>query len=443
LSYRGVKFFEFKGVTLVEAEGLRKRTIASQSSQIFAANFVSGVSGLVALGIIARSSSLVELGLFSVLVSFCLAAEALASVQSWQAILYFGSKRNRVRRDSDYRDLLSAGFSLDVISLVVGIGAVVAGIQVIFIGSGSRADVVFLSLAAATPFVLSLSSTAGGVLRLNGRVQTISLHVAFGGLTYVAIAAMLSGLGISTLEGFFFAWVVGQVVTKAGIIWSAFRHEPMMKSGVISFWRGFRLLKKHAELRRFIIATMSNSSTRALLGLDTLLVGVVLGASAAGVYAVAKSVSKLVQKISTPVNQVLLPMFTRLEAEGNRSQVGPLAAWIGRIFGFGSLVFWVLFAIWGGHLIELLMGPGLDAAHIPALILLAGNVAGLFFFGQGAQLLSRGRAGSVAVINIAAAVIYGLFFMAFVTVTPDLGPALSITLVTIGVVAAQWVMLRK
>jgi len=422
---------------------MRKRAIARQSSQIFAANLVSGVSGLVALGIVARNSSLVELGLFSILISFCFAAEALASVQSWQAILYFGSKHNRARGDSNYRDLLSAGFSLDAISLIIGIGTVVAGIQVILLESASRADVVFLSLAAATPFLLSLSSTAGGVLRLNGNVQTISLHVAFGGLTYVAIAATLSGLEITTLEGFFFAWVVGQVVTKAGIILSAFRHEPMMKSGATNFWRGFRLLKKHAELRKFIVAMMATSSTRALLRLDTLLVGVVLGASAAGVYAVAKSVSKLVQKISSPATQVLLPMFTSLDAEGNRSQVGPLAAWIGKIFGFGSLVFWVLFAIWGDHLIELLMGPGLNAAHIPALIMLLGNVVSLFFFGQAPQLLSRGRARSVAVINLAAVASYLLVFMALATVMPDLGPALSIALVAIGVVAAQRLMLRK
>jgi O-antigen/teichoic acid export membrane protein len=106
----------------------------------------------------------------------------------------------------------------------------------------------------------------------------------------------------------------------------------------------------------------------------TLLLGVLATPEAVGLFRVAQSGANLAQYAKTAMRQVVSPEISRLWSLQDAQRLQKLLAWSARLsLAIASGVF-LVFAVYGAHLIDLVFGDAFSGAVLALIILTAGSV---------------------------------------------------------------------
>lgn len=383
---------------------------------------VGAVLSLVYLALATRTLGARGFGEFALILGAAQGVSALVGFESWQGIVRFGLPHMREGARDRLLALVRFSLLLDIVAALVGccIAAVALAIMRAHFGwSGELARDAFL-FALAT--LLSVRSTAIGILRLHDRFALGALADA---ATPVArfVGALLAVWLHATVTGFLIAWAVGEMLSAAAYWIAAGRLLPGIpgRPDVIA-----RVRADNPGLVRFAwqtnLATTLNASSRQF---SVVVVGFVAGPVAAGGYRLAYQLSLALLRGSDLFARAIFPEVARAHADKDAGDLNTLARNSARFTVSAGLITCVAVPLLGGPALQLIGGKDFSAVY-PLLILL-GIAASLDIMAVGFEPLLIGTghvATALRIRMLSVAILFG-GMVAFLTRMGTMGAGVA------------------
>lgn len=346
--------------------------VAKQISILLGASGVSAACGLVSLALNARGLGSRDFGILSLILAYSALVGGIAAFETWQPVIRLGVRAPRLLGLT-----LSAGVALDVSAALSAALLAVAGTYVLGSWTGVPEDHLALARIHALSLLFGVAATPKGYFRLAERFGILARNQM--GL---AVATLAASLALWAAE----AQLVAYVVTFAAIsalynllllirMVLAARRDGIRLSLPFSSSRGWRVL------RLMIGGATGNSLLSTLVAgrrhLSVLIVGSLIGETAAGLFSVAARLASIVSRFSNLATQVLFKTVLQAAMETDPH------VWrrrILRVTGFAAAAAVVLSlagAAFGGLVIEIVFGAGFAAAGPVFVGLFAAECLGL------------------------------------------------------------------
>lgn len=317
---------------------------------------------LITVGLAARALGPAGYGVLALVLTLGQACERLLSFQSWQPLIRYGAALDSPEHEADYRSLLKFGLLLDLgggaLAWAVASLLVLAGRLLFNLDGGT----VLLALAYMVSLLFNLNGISTAIFRLTGqfrlvaRVQVINAMVR---LACVA-AAFAAGAGLAS---FVLIWAVTQALGSLANFATAW--WLLRRAGRHRLWRASLagLRERFPGLWRFALGSnLSLSLWASAQQVDTLLVGWLADPVSAGLFHIAKRISRVVQQVGSQVESVVYPDLSRLAAAGEQRQFNRVLLQTEAILAaFGGACFLGALLL-APTLLRLAAGPGFAAA---------------------------------------------------------------------------------
>ena len=366
------------------------KRIAANTGLMVGSKAMAAVLGLGSLSIAAKVISPAELGTIIFLHAYMLFFSEVATFQSWQSIIRFGTDDLKDNNSHELSKLLNFTLKLDalaallafIMSLILfSVFVYIADIFPALFSKLTFLDVRSLRIYAAIYCILLLFRQLGtsiGIFRLFDKFNVLAIQ----GLTMplfrfigVVIAAIM-GYGF---QGFLIAWFCGSLI--------AYIFLPTM--AIIELKRR-RLLKSvfkaKVSLRRpregvwpfFIKSNIDSTLGAANMHLPVLLVTCMFGSAWAAVYYTAEETAKLLSKGFTLLDQVIYPELAKMVSLAQSDKIlGLVRKTAIMLLGFG-LAMAVFVFLAGPTLLTLIFSQEyLQAAPLASLLVLAAAFMGV------------------------------------------------------------------
>lgn len=288
-------------------------------------HLLSGTSGTVVLSLLsitlaARALGPKEYGVLALILTLGQACERLLSFQSWQPLIRYGSTFEMESDSDDLRSLLKFGLMLDFAGsaaawLVSSLLAIASHFVLAVPWSTVTVALIFMSA-----LLFNLNGTATAIFRLAGRFRTVA-HVQVITALMRLIASAIAFAAGAGLLGFVLVWAATQAAGSLLNIIFALRPLKWQGVGRIAGASLHGMSYRFPELWRFTWgANFSLTIWASAQQVDTLIVGWLADPASAGMFHIAKRISRVVQQIGSQVEAVVYPDLSRLWAQGKRSK---------------------------------------------------------------------------------------------------------------------------
>ena len=317
---------------------------------------------LVTVGLAARALGPAGYGILALVLTLGQACERLLSFQSWQPLIRYGAALDAPEHAADYRSLLKFGLLLDLgggaLAWIVASLLVLAGRALFHLEPGTTV----LALAYMVSLLFNLNGIATAIFRLTGQFRLVArVQVAKALVRLACVAAAYAmGAGLTT---FVLVWGVTQAagsLTNFAVAWLVLRRTGRHRLLGASL-KGLRT--RFPGLWRFALGSnLSLSLWASAQQVDTLLVGWLADPVSAGLFHIAKRISRVVQQVGSQVESVVYPDLSRMAAAGDERQFRRILLQTEAIlaaFGGTCLIGALLL---GAPLLRLAAGPGFAAA---------------------------------------------------------------------------------
>jgi O-antigen/teichoic acid export membrane protein len=248
----------------------------------------------------------------------------------------------------------------------------------------------FLPFAAVMTVALAATRAWGGVIPFNviGNVVVPGVRpLALGGVLLAGSSALAASVTWAA------AWLVGAVLAVA-VLSRLVRRTPGWREPGGS-WRPDRALRR--RIRGFALPrVLASAMEQSITWLDVILVGVLIGSTAAGVYGTVARFVTAGALVATALRIVVAPRFSALLGEGRGKEVeGLYAATAQWILLLGAPAY-VTLAVFSPTVLGWL-GEGFEDGLVPMVVLCAGALVVLAAGNVQALLLMSGRSAASAV----------------------------------------------
>lgn len=386
------------------------RRIAQNFGMVVSGQAVIMSMGFAALALNTRALGLDDLGKLFLLQAFCELVSKVVSFQNWKSFSKVGAdieKRGSLKALWLYGTALDFGAASLSALLVASVLLTAPGLV------GLDAETARLGLVFAVSLVFSGKGTSVGALRLLGafgRSVAIDVLQACALLINAALLFALSAALPAYLLTIPAITACASVLTLA----AAWQKINAADTGM----RDARFDK--AARRRFLHFALGASATGSLNALrqrgEILIVGALLGSSAAALFGVAYRLAALIARFANAAQVAIFPEFSRMASAGQIEQAAGLAFKAMFWSAPAALAAVLGIMVFGADILTLLFGEGYGAAA-PALVLLTIGAA-IFSSGFALGPLVQISFGSWAFFRIALVAFGGFAIFAV------LGPAL-------------------
>ena len=246
----------------------------------------------------------------------------------------------------------------------------------------------FLPAASLMTVMLAATRAFGGVVPFNaiGNVVVPGLRPAL-----VLVAVLLGGTSTAAALGWAVPWLVGALLSVVVLA----RQVRRATAEVGGTWRPDKEMRK--RVRRFALPRVAASGLdQSITWIDVVLVGIMLGSTAAGVYG---SVSRFVSAgavVATSLRIVVAPRFSALLSEGRNEEVEHLYTVTARWILLLGAPAYILLAVFSPTVLGWL-GPGFQEGVVPMVVLCLGSIVVLAAGNVQSLLLMSGRSAASAV----------------------------------------------
>lgn len=363
---------------------------------------IGAVLSLVYLALATRSLGPEKFGEFTLILSIGQAVAALVGFQTWQVVIRFGMPHLKNGRVDALGRLVRFCAALDFAAASIGCVLAWASIRMMGTRLGWSAEVEHEALLFCFVLLLSVRTTAVGVLRLHNRFRTGAIADAVTPLARFG-GALVVVLGGASVRGFLIAWAVAEFVTAIAY-WSSAHH---VAPGLLGRWGAAdRAPRENPGLWHFAFATNVDATLNvASKQCVVVLVGLVTGPAMAGGYRLAYQLSQALLRVSEMFSRGIFPEFTRAGTGKTGQELRLLFRQSSRLALAVGTIICVIVPLAGEPILHLIAGKTYVGAY-PVLLLL-GLASGLEIVGAGFEpvLLGIGRAGLVLRIRVLAVLV--------------------------------------
>lgn len=380
------------------------RTIIRNSAYLGSGNVVSALLGLLALSCAGRGMSPEMFGVLIVIQSYTKAVSDFAKFQTWQFIVQFGMPALVSKNIQRFRDVIAFSFGLDIVS---GALAMLAGMILLpwlsdVIGLDAANFKLALLYCTLIPFMAS--STPTGILRTLDRFDLIAVQQAIKPLM-IAIGSLISYFFQLGFSGFIVTWFVSNLFASLLFWWFSareLRRKNFQKALRPGFFEPARRL---TGAWNFVWTTnLSHSIWSARNSCSTVLVGIILGPVAAGLFKIAMTVFDAAGTPASLLSKSFYPEIMRLDPASKRPWVLGLrsALLAGAI---GAMMALLVVAV-GKLLISFVFGLKYLEAYDLIQVMLGAVVISMMGFPQESLLLMAGKQRTYLVMQTCASASY-------------------------------------
>lgn len=345
------------------------RTILRNAAYLASSNALSALLGLVALSCAGKGMSTQMFGVLVVIQAYAKGISDVIKFQTWQLVVKYGATAVDNKNIRQFRDVISFSFALDIAS---GAIAVVAGMLLLPLlahSLGLDRQSLWLAILYCTLIPSLAASTPTGILRAVDRFDLIAIQQAVRPLLRAAgsVISYLEDLGFA---GFIITWYASNLI--GGVLYWWFAARELRRRNIHHALRPrlFAPASRLAGAWNFVWTTnFAHSIWSARNSCSTVLVGIVLGPAAAGLFKIATtffdatgSPAKLMEKSFYPEVMRLDPRSSQPWLLGLKSAC--LAGGIGVLVALLVMVVGkpVISSVFGEqylqayHLIEIMLG---------------------------------------------------------------------------------------
>ncbi|WP_331000113.1 lipopolysaccharide biosynthesis protein [Acetobacter garciniae] len=411
--------------TVAREDGLLSRTLANLA-WLLAGKGVGAVLSLIYLGLAVRTLKSQGFGQFTLVFGTAQAIAAVVSFQTWQIVIRYGVNHIATRDTGALARLAGFCIGLDVGSAVAGCFIAWGGVALLGPLLGWPEGLSHAALAFCFVMLLSVRSTAVGLLRLHDRFGVGAMADA---VTPVArfIGALAAVLWDRTVTGFLLAWAIADIITAIAY-WVCVAKVMPGALPVAQLRQGWRAPVENPGIWRFAWLTNLNS----IIGtgcnnMVVIVVGLATGAADAGHYRLAYQLSQALVRVSEMFSRAVLPELARAHASQALDSIRMLLRKSTGLALGATLALALALAAFGRPVLHLVAGHDYLAAF-PLLVAL-GIAASLDLIGVSFEpaLLATGHAGQALKVRLVRTFI--------------LFAALGLLMPRIGIKGAAWSML--
>lgn len=389
------------------------RRALGNAGRLLSGKAAAGVMQLGTFAIAARSLGLEEFGNFAVMLAGMQLLIAIATFQSNQAIVRYGVLHLNSGDRRGFHQLVKFGTLLDLAAAAAA--AVAACLLAPLIGQWADWDQRLIDdwrLLSLLPLTLAVA-TPKGLLRLFGRFDLLSWHVAVTPLARLTGAVLLAVAGAGLL-GWVAMWLVAGaagVIVGLWLGWREARRRDLL-AGMDSSLSGLR--ERNPGILRFSLIANLHSSLALLPGhISTFAVGMVLGAQPAGLMKVAQEFGTALAKPIDLINQSVYPDIARLTASHEWKRLRRLLLRAGAAASGLSALTTLLLLLAGHWLLVLVFGEAFEGAYWLLLLVSLATTVSVSVFAVDPALYALGRPSRPLVTAmIANAIFVAVLFLA-------------------------------
>jgi len=349
------------------------------------AKILSTLFGLGTLIITARAlSDQTAFGTVLFIHAYMLFFASVASFQTWQAVVRFGTEHLKNNNANGLSKLIRLGIDLDMTAACFAYALAIATLPLfdLFTSLTSITEVSTIDTAGLKKLIAIYStllffrqiSTSIGIFRLFDNFSLLAIRaILMPTLRFLgALLAWSQGWGI---VGFLCVWYVASFCSYMMLPILAFLELKRRHLLALVFKQGTALRHVPQGLWPFLWKTNIDFSLSAFKGrFPSLLVTAVFGPAALAIFRIAEQVSKFLAKGAKLFDQVLLPELSRLVAQRKADMLLVIALKTAAAYATISLLIAILVALFGGPVIQAGFGDGYEAAPFLAILLLLGSV---------------------------------------------------------------------
>ncbi len=180
--------------------------------------------------------------------------------------------------------------------------------------------------------------------------------------------ALILGAGLEALAIIMFCTELAKTVARVAYTAAAIPAFRISR-------RSFHLIRLRETSKRNLSFFVGSANSVINNRADLLIIGAFLPLSAVGVYGVGLRLIQLGRALSIQVNEVLVPMASRLASEPqDRGEVSSVLIDVTRISGGLMTAFALMFILFGDSFLDLWIGPEVRDAYVPLVILSVASV---------------------------------------------------------------------
>jgi O-antigen/teichoic acid export membrane protein len=384
----------------------------------------AAVLTLAATALMATALSVPDFGTVVLMHTYVVVVRGLLQFKPFEPIVRFGVP---FLDDGENRQLSSLLCLTRIVDVATSALAAVLAILLVPVAANYlQWDSELANIAVLYSLVLLFTGTgtAKGVLRIYNRFDALSLQVI------VAPVVRLSGVGIAAFleadrNGYMLAWALALVAGNAYMVLRG--HAELRRHLTQSIWHGQHLksiFEAPGDFWHFSAVVYAQTQIDLVTKhINTLLVGVLLGPGAAGLFRVAKDFANILATPAVLLRQVLFPDLTRAWHKGD-ANLKRNAYRVAVSAGSGGVVLVALSLPFGEYLLGLIGAEYSQAAPLLSLLLLS---AALVLAGAPLRTAAYaiGKAGSVLKINLLCMGLYVVMFVVFATAWGLIGPGVA------------------
>ena len=370
--------------TITSQKSVGKR-IAANTGLLIGANALSALLGLFTLIITERAlDNQVAFGTIIFLHAYMLFFAEVATFQSWQSLIRFGTDDVKNKDVTGFSKLVRFMISLDFLSAVAAFLAAIGlfGLVVFLVGRFPHifppsetldlAQLRNLVFAYCTVVLIRQTGAATGVLRLFDKFKGLALCALAMPVTRLigAVIAYKSGWG---LIGFAAVWYMGSVAGYMAVILLGLAELAKRKfiAPILAAKPDFTHPRK--GLWPFVWKSNVDSTLAAGTShLPVLLVMSVFGPAFVAVYRIAEEVAKLLSEGVKLLDQVIYPELARIMSDGGADKIWRLVTRAGAMSLGVGLILSILMSLAGPYVIANTFGPEYAETVILAILLVFG-----------------------------------------------------------------------
>ena len=378
------------------------RSLLKNSSYLAVSKVVAAIAGIATLAFAGRGLGVMLFGMLVLITSYAKAASGLSKFQSWQLIVRYGGQALALGEHEDFKSSTGFAFALDVVS---GIGGMIIAVMVLpFLGGwfGIPENYLWLAMLYCTLLPTMGAATPVGVLRALDRFDLISWQ----GTTYPIARAILAGIAFAAgapfeiYVGIWFITDLGGDIYFWFLAWRELRRRGLLK--------GIRPTLRPTTLPgawRFAIHVNLTSSLITAWGpIARLVVGGLLGPSAAALFRVASSLADSAQKPADFLSKAFYPEVVRMDLSTKHPWKLMLRS--AALSGMVALAAVLLLLVGGKPLVSLIFGDEFLGAYPVLMVLIIAPVIGIFSFPLPSMLYALDRPDAPLKARLIGTIIY-------------------------------------
>lgn len=297
------------------------RRIGANARKLFGGRMVFGLLNLGSSILAVRAVGLENFGVIVLLQAYMRLISGLLKFRSWAAVTKFGADALEAGRNDDFRRLIGFTLRLDVLSLTTSV--VLAMLLAPWAASWLSwpDDMVGYAIwfSLTIPFITAATPT--GMMRLFNRFEVlVQQHALNAIIRFIGVLIVfLAALDHVTL---IVVYATGAILSGL-YLWGVAFHEartrgllPRIKGRWSTLSAGF------PKIWRFVVVTnLTSMMDTVLIHATVLVVGGMLGPTAAGLFGVVKQLTEALNRSTTLLGHIVFPEFAWLEAKGDRKAI--------------------------------------------------------------------------------------------------------------------------